>query len=168
MIGVSKRCCPICRSLLFLLANDEEQPFLVKGSHSMVTACTLPPWLPSDIVDKMNQIFGGQLNLELIKLCKSPLMQNHSSSTGSWRISSDIGHGVGGINTAPFYQIILKGRMWPTFKRFFFDKFLRSPISYPRTASLLLHKMRFVHVSFACIHICVLVQYIYVRPIPLS
>ena len=124
MIGVSKRCCPICRSLLFLLANDEERPFLVKGSHSTVTACTLPPWLPSpsDVVDKMNQIFGGQLNQELIKLRKSPLTRNHSSSTGSRRISSDIGHGVGGINTTPLYPNHPKGKDVANFRKIFLQQ----------------------------------------------
>ena len=94
VIGVSKRCCPTCRTLLYLLAKDEEQPFLVKGTHSTVTACTLPPWLPSDVVDRMNQIFGGQLREELIKIFKSPLTRSRSLSTGSRRISSDDGHRV--------------------------------------------------------------------------
>ena len=46
------------------------------------------------VVDMMNQIFGGQLKRELVKLCNNPLTWNRSTSTGSQRISSDIGHGV--------------------------------------------------------------------------
>jgi hypothetical protein len=99
VMGVSKRCCPMCRSLLSLLANDKELPFLVKGSHTTVSACTLPPWLPSNIVDAMNQIFGSRLRKELIKICKSPSTRFRSPSSASRRISSDIGH-EGGMGTS--------------------------------------------------------------------
>jgi hypothetical protein len=70
----------------------------VKGTHSTVSACTLPPWLPSpsNIVDRMNETFGGQLRDELIKLKngKFKLTRGRSLSTGSraFKLSSHSGH----------------------------------------------------------------------------
>ena len=115
VIGVSKRCCPTCHSLLSLLANDRERPFLVKGSHSTVTACTLPPWLPSDVVDDMNQIFGGHLGRELVKIYESPSTRSRSLSTGSQRLSSDIGHEVGGTSITPMISDKARGRLGDVF-----------------------------------------------------
>ena len=109
MIGVSKRCCPTCRHLLLLLAKDHRLPFIVKGSHSTVTGCTIPPWLPSEVVDRMNEIFGGQLRRELIKIYGSSLTQTRSASTGSRRLSSDIGHEVGGTSTPSIPNLSASG-----------------------------------------------------------
>lgn len=58
-----------------------EAPFLIRGSHSAITACALPAWLPEKIVRQMNRIFGVQLRRELIKLLNQP--------TGSKRLSLD-------------------------------------------------------------------------------
>jgi len=57
---VSKHCCPTCRHLLSLLAKGNA-PFVIRGSHNTVTACTLPTWLPKQIMDSMNDTSGGQL-----------------------------------------------------------------------------------------------------------
>jgi hypothetical protein len=59
-----------------------------------VSACTLPPWLPSSVVDQMNEEFGDHLRRELINLKNNPFLRSRSSSSGSGRISSDIGHGL--------------------------------------------------------------------------
>lgn len=80
VIGLSKRCCPLCQCLLDLLTFNEA-PFLIRGSHSAITACALPAWLPEKIVRQMNRIFGVQLRRELIKLLNQP--------TGSKRLSLD-------------------------------------------------------------------------------
>ena len=69
IIGVSKCCCPACSNFLQLIsAAPDKQPFLVWGSHSNVTACTLLPWTPSHIVDLMVNIFEDQLRKDLIAL----------------------------------------------------------------------------------------------------
>lgn len=87
VVAVSKRCCPTCRHLLSLLPISSQQPYLVKGYHSTVTACTLPPWLPADIVDSMNQFFGEELRKALVKLMNESPLRSRSASTGSQRIS---------------------------------------------------------------------------------
>jgi hypothetical protein len=48
--------------------TKDSQPFVVNGSHSMVTACTLPAWLPAHIIDAMNGYFGSLLRKELVAL----------------------------------------------------------------------------------------------------
>ena len=52
-----------------------------------MTACTLPPWLPADIVDSMNQFFGEELRKALVKLMNESPLRRRSASTGSQRIS---------------------------------------------------------------------------------
>ena len=48
----------------------DTDPFIIKGSHTCISACTLPTWLPTDIVDSMNQEFRSVLREELITLMK--------------------------------------------------------------------------------------------------
>jgi len=89
IIGISKRCCPTCQQLLLLLGTGKV-PFVVRGSHSTVTACTLPTWLPAHVVDSMNNIFGDRLRRELLNLIESSeLLRKRAQSTGSQRLSSD-------------------------------------------------------------------------------
>lgn len=88
-MGVSKCCCPTCGHLLRLLGANGG-PFIVRGSHHTVTACTLPTWLPKETVDSMNQAFGSQLRRELVDLIHCPeLLRNRSQSIGSERLSID-------------------------------------------------------------------------------
>jgi hypothetical protein len=71
VIGVSEQCCPTCHTLIQFLVKDPEhlsRPFLIRGSHRIVTACTLPVWLPAEIVESMNAYFGNQLRKELVNL----------------------------------------------------------------------------------------------------
>jgi hypothetical protein len=69
-------------------------PFLVRGSHNTVTACSLPTWLPADIVDAMNKYFGSLLRQELVKLMgSSELFRSRTQSTGSQRLSVDSSEG---------------------------------------------------------------------------
>ena len=70
IVGISKRCCPTCQQLLLLLGTGKA-PFVIRGSHSTVTACTLPTWLPAHVVDSMNNIFGDRLRWELLNLIES-------------------------------------------------------------------------------------------------
>jgi len=41
----------------------------MRGAHATVYPCTLPSWLPSEIVDQMVQIFWEKLKKRLIDLC---------------------------------------------------------------------------------------------------
>jgi len=66
IIGVSKWCCPVCQQILHIITTGK--PFIVRGSHTKISACTLPTWLPEDIVNTMNTIFGSQLRGELSEL----------------------------------------------------------------------------------------------------
>ena len=70
--------------------TKDTPPFVVSGSHNTVTACTLPTWLPGDIVDSMNEFFGAQLRRELVEvMTRSELMRGRAQSTGSQRLSLD-------------------------------------------------------------------------------
>lgn len=94
VIGISKQSCPVCSQLLTLLRGYNATLFLIRGSHNTVTPCTLPAWFPSDIVDSMNQFFGGELRRELVELMdRSPIIRKRKESTGSHRLSSDNNNG---------------------------------------------------------------------------
>jgi hypothetical protein len=68
----------------------QEAPFIVRGSHSAVTACLLPEWLPDRFVKYMNTVFGGQLRWELVEILSRPEVgRNHTQSTNSGRLSLD-------------------------------------------------------------------------------
>ena len=93
VIGVSKRCCPVCHHLLPLLAHgrDDDPPndFLVEKIHRTVTPTTLPIWLSKHVVEDMNKKFGAQLRAEMVKLMNaSEGYRKRNSSTGSGGPSS--------------------------------------------------------------------------------
>jgi hypothetical protein len=71
MIGVSKRCCPVCTKLLEILYG---QSLHIAGSHSTIYACTLPTWLPEEVLSEMVNHFQGILRSVLRKV-----MQNSES-----------------------------------------------------------------------------------------
>ena len=108
MIGVSKRCCPTCDHFLSILtSNDRDEQFLVRGRHSNISACTLPPWTPSRIVDAMNFKFGTILIQDLEALQNEVNgIQGHalerSQSTGSGALSLDSNEGHGRGSTGNF------------------------------------------------------------------
>jgi hypothetical protein len=94
IIGVSKRCCPPCSTLLKFLKHAEG-PFHTRGAHNTISACSLPTWLPDHIVAHMNDVFGGLLRRELVNLIKEPSSRRgRSMSTGSSGRSSSDGSGV--------------------------------------------------------------------------
>lgn len=105
IIGISKRCCPACEQLLHLLAGQD--PFLVRGFHSTVTACTLPVWLPPRVVDAMNASFGLTLREELIKFMDCPeLARNRTQSSGSQKLSQDGRHEPEQLRTADYPALL--------------------------------------------------------------
>ena len=85
---MSKLCCPVCYHLLKLLKGTKD-PFIVRGAHGTVSACTLPPWIPEQVVDLMNMHFGDLLRKELGKLMAQTVHRNRTRSTGSERLSLD-------------------------------------------------------------------------------
>jgi hypothetical protein len=102
-MGVSKRCCPTCDHFLDLLRPGHDQ-FLVRGRHGKISACTLPPWTPSLIVDSMNFKFGTMLvqDLNFLKdqvngIQGRALERSISSGSGTLSVDSDEGRSDGPI-----------------------------------------------------------------------
>jgi hypothetical protein len=88
VIGVSKRCCPVCRRFLAYLSLDGKPntSIVVSGFHNTISSCTLPEWTPEFLVDRMNITFGQLLRKELAKLSREVILQKYRSrrqSTGS-------------------------------------------------------------------------------------
>ncbi|KAF8952139.1 hypothetical protein BDZ97DRAFT_1745881 [Flammula alnicola] len=100
VIGVSKRCCPACATFLKTLMKDRKGDFFVRGSHGTVSACTLPLWTPSNIVDSMNERFGLMLRQDLVTLMNEDKaksrFRDRCKSTGSETLSLDSSEGSGG------------------------------------------------------------------------
>ena len=64
--------------------GHESQSFIVKGFHNTVSACSLPEWLPIDVIDYINNHFGTLLRKELVDFLKCPkLRRDWADSTGS-------------------------------------------------------------------------------------
>ena len=83
IIGVSKRCCPVCQHLLSLIGQTGEK-LAVEGSHKTVSPCTLPIWLQPAIVNSMNTDFGQQLRHELVRrMQSSETWRKRKDSSGS-------------------------------------------------------------------------------------
>ena len=103
VIGLSKRCCPACATFLRTLLIGSEEDFVVRGNLGTVTACSLPPWIPSHIVDLMNEKLGLMLRQDLVTLMaldntNTRLGGHHiNTSTGSEAISVDSAEGLGGL-----------------------------------------------------------------------
>ncbi|KJA17468.1 hypothetical protein HYPSUDRAFT_57717 [Hypholoma sublateritium FD-334 SS-4] len=49
-------------------SSERRGGVIARDSHNSVTACTLPTWLPGNIVDSMNQHFGGLLRQKLVDM----------------------------------------------------------------------------------------------------
>jgi hypothetical protein len=69
-IGLSSPCCLVCAHLLKLLTSLswDRKPFMVTGQHNTVASCSLPEWLPSDVIYHMILKFGDLLREELVQL----------------------------------------------------------------------------------------------------
>jgi len=64
--------------------------FFATEEHSTITPCTLPDWLPRDIIEKMVVEFGSRLRMELVKLQNNTeVLRCRTSSTDTRRISLD-------------------------------------------------------------------------------
>ena len=70
----------------FLTSKESRnsEPFIVQGSHGTVYACSLPEWLPNDVIEYMNLYFGALLRKELVDFITRPELQPYRrASTGS-------------------------------------------------------------------------------------
>jgi hypothetical protein len=71
-----------------MLREGDSDKFIVRGAHATVYPCSLPSWLPSEIVDRMVLIFWEKLRIRLVDLCHSTgRIRERGRSTGSDRIS---------------------------------------------------------------------------------
>ncbi|KAF8237201.1 hypothetical protein L208DRAFT_557306, partial [Tricholoma matsutake] len=91
ILGVSKRCCPVCSHLLSVALPPHIAdliPFVIKGSHTTITPCSLPDCLPRPILKDMVEVFGEQLRVVLDNLASTnAAVRRRSLSTGTQRIS---------------------------------------------------------------------------------
>jgi hypothetical protein len=46
VLGVSKRCCPVCAELCQVMSRNLKDPVVTTGTHSTYTPCCLPPFRP--------------------------------------------------------------------------------------------------------------------------
>ena len=51
------------------------EKFVIMGEHSTITPCTLPEWLPMDIIKAMVDEFVGRLRKELLELYECEVLQ---------------------------------------------------------------------------------------------
>jgi hypothetical protein len=77
--------------MLDLLETHDKKKFLTTGGHSTITACTLPEWLPANIINEMVIEFGKKLRNELVKLHQrgNEVLRRRASSNDTRRISLD-------------------------------------------------------------------------------
>jgi|SRR5947209_345044 len=89
VIGVSKRCCPVCTRLLAILSKPtwckDVAHFKFRASHGNITGCSLPPWLPTIVHQQMVKEFGEELRqyLEKLILIETAVEMNEPGSPDS-------------------------------------------------------------------------------------
>jgi hypothetical protein len=85
MVGVSKRCCPVCAYMLQRCdLPGRQSPIRIHGSHSTVSPCALPPWLPVRAIDSIVAHFSNVLKgmLERLVYNRAHKTRRASSETG--------------------------------------------------------------------------------------
>jgi predicted metal-dependent hydrolase len=98
---VSKRCCPVCSHLLYLLNKTYKTNFIISDEHTNITPCALPEWLSEEIVLQMVMEFSRRLREELNKLKRHINQQRtRASTTDTARVSLD--------------SVMSQKRRWPT------------------------------------------------------
>src|ERR1700722_9317007 len=84
ILGISKRCCPVCSHLLYALQGSlPGAVFNTPGSHKTVYPCTLPPWLPAPIIVQIVLAFWEQLRKVLLDVLRNSVRRERRKSTGS-------------------------------------------------------------------------------------
>ena len=69
VLGISKPSCPVCYAVL-TTPGWLSKPFIFRGFHSTISTCTLPIWLPNDVIVSVAKNFGTQLKADLVKLVR--------------------------------------------------------------------------------------------------
>ncbi|KIJ95741.1 hypothetical protein K443DRAFT_108324, partial [Laccaria amethystina LaAM-08-1] len=93
VIGTSKRCCPVCTTLLSIITPQATgQPFLIRGSHRTISSCTLPDWTPRHIVKELIEHFGQSLREVIGQLMErthwAPLKYSPSAGSSALSVTS--------------------------------------------------------------------------------
>jgi len=90
IVGVSKRCFPVCARVLGLLKPNKFDKFFTTGIHTTITACTLPECLPEKIIDQLVLEFGLRLRRELVNLQETATVQRlRARSNDTRRLSME-------------------------------------------------------------------------------
>ena len=87
-IGVSKRCCPLCASLLSLLNHHYGTKFVITDVHPTFTGCDLSSFLPGEVVFKMVEASSKMLRAEIKKL-KGDRKRRRADTSDTARMSTD-------------------------------------------------------------------------------
>jgi hypothetical protein len=69
VLGISKPSCPVCFEVLMTPGWLSKQ-FIFRGSHNTISKCTLPIWLPDEVIVSVAKKFGAQLKDDLVRLVK--------------------------------------------------------------------------------------------------
>jgi hypothetical protein len=83
-LGVSKKCCPVCTSILKAIFAELGMPTMVLGSHSNIYPCSFPPGLPKSVTSKVVKEYSWLVRKELLLL-----------TTPKRRVSSMMSHAGG-------------------------------------------------------------------------
>jgi hypothetical protein len=65
VVAVSKRCCPVCNELFRVMSDVLKKQYSIMGSHTVYSACALPPFLPKKYADMVADALETRLELEL-------------------------------------------------------------------------------------------------------
>jgi hypothetical protein len=84
LLGVSKKCCPVCTSILKAISEELGMPTVVLGSHSNIYPCSFPPGLPKSVTRKVVKEYSWLVSKELLRL-----------TTPKRRVSSMMSHAGG-------------------------------------------------------------------------
>ncbi|KAF8417583.1 hypothetical protein EV426DRAFT_622635 [Tirmania nivea] len=81
-IGVSKRCCPICTKLLFLLSasnTSRDRSFRVLSAHKNIYPTALPPFVPEEIAEALIEWLQGLVRTTVEGLVKKRRRESNAS-----------------------------------------------------------------------------------------
>ncbi|CAL1712881.1 unnamed protein product [Somion occarium] len=104
-IGISQRCCPVCTKLLdYLPLDGENNPLslssrpkfiqerfgiqVARGSHTKISPCALPPWLPDSVIQNMLTHFERELTWDLEDLWRK---RSQKVLPPDWNVSTEGG-----------------------------------------------------------------------------
>ena len=93
-LGVSKKCCPVCRSILQALRLELGEPLGNLASHPQVFPSVFPPGLPGVVTERVVEEYRRLLKNELQQLTprrKSSSMTSLAERDCNWK---SIGQGI--------------------------------------------------------------------------